>query len=134
MRFRTLDADDTRSYLNELRPRFLFVRIQAGRVNLRWWVPAWAFEEPIRFLLRLIPIGRYAAPAVTARLLSNARIQAGDVSSFAGGGSSGSPDLWTSIDALFSEADRDLFALPDDVPFVDVRTDDVRVYIGQTRI
>lgn len=134
MRFRTLDAEDTRAYLNELRPRFLFLRVQAGRVNIRWWVPAWAFEEPIRFLLRLLPIARYAAPATTARLLSRARVPLRDVSSLAGSGLSASSDLWTSIDALFSEADRDLFAMPDDVPFVDVQTDEVRVYVGQTRI
>lgn len=128
MRLRSLDADDARAYLEELRLRLLFVRIQAGRVNLRWWVPTWAIEEPIRFLLRLLPLLRALAPAASRRVLARISLPVG------GEDLPTSASLWTTFDALFSEHDRDLLALPHDVPFVDVQTDDVRVYIGQTRI
>ena len=129
MRLRPLDAEDVQAYLNELRPRFFALRIRADRVNLRWWVPTWAIEEPLRFLLRLLPIVRATAPATTRRLLARLRMpQAGPAEAH------GRNDLWNAIDQLFSEADRDLLALPGDVPFVDLETEDVRVYVGQTRL
>lgn len=129
MRLRTLDADGTRAYLNEIRPRMLAIHIRAEKIHIRWWMPAWAIEEPLRFLLRLLPIVRGAAPAATKRLLMRMRI-AVDADAV----DTDTSDLWRAIDELFSEADRDLLALPDDVPFVDVTTDEVRVYVGQVRI
>ena len=129
MRLRPLDAEGTRAYLNELRPRLLAVRIRADKVNLRWWVPAWAIEESIRFVLRLAPIALAIAPGAVRRLLGRTQVGGAYLSAAAR-----PADLWDAIDELFSEADRDLLALPDDVPFIDVTTDDVRVYIGTVRI
>lgn len=129
MRLRTLDADGMQAYLNELRPRLFTLRIRADKVNLRWWVPTWAIEEPLRFFLRLLPIVRAAAPATTRRMLERLRLpHAGTTTD------DERPELWNAIDELFSEADRDLLALPGDVPFVDLETNDVRVFIGQTRL
>lgn len=129
MRLRTLDAEDVRAYLNELRPRFFVLRIRADRLNLRWWLPTWAIEEPLRVFLRLLGIVHAAAPATTRRLLARLRMAHPPSAEAHDRG-----DLWNAIDQLFSEADRDLLALPGDVPFVDLETDDARVFIGQTRL
>lgn len=132
MRLRSLDADGVRAYLDELRPRLLIVRIDAGRVRLRWALPSWAIEEPLRFLLRLIPIATAIAPGLTRRL--TVRIGVAGSLDASTHGPSRSSDLWRSVDRLFSEADRDLLRLPADLPFVDVETKDVHVLVGQTRL
>lgn len=130
MRFRSFAADGLAAYLNELRPRMLAVHLDTDRVRLHWWVPTWAIEEPLRFLMRLAPIAVTIAPDATRRLLQ--RTGLGDRFARAADGTRG--DLWRALDDLFSESDRDLLALPDDLPFVDVRTRDVHVYVGQTRL
>jgi hypothetical protein len=132
MRLRSLDADGVRAYLDELRPRLLIVRIDAGRVHLRWALPSWAIEEPLRFLLRLIPIATAIAPGLTRRLTGRIGV-AGSLAPSTHGPARSS-DLWRAVDHLFSEADRDLLHLPADLPFVDVETKDVRVLVGQTRL
>jgi hypothetical protein len=42
--------------LDELRPRFVFVKIEAERVRLRWAVPLSVFEELLAFAAKLIPL------------------------------------------------------------------------------
>jgi hypothetical protein len=132
MRLRSLDAEGVRAYLDELRPRLVTLRVDTGRVRLRWAVPAWAIEEPLRFLLRSLGIALAVAPGVTRRLLE--RSGAGRAVAPGGPTATNPDDLWHAVDRLFSEADRDLLKLPADLPFVDVETNDVRVHVGQTRL
>lgn len=40
-----------RAYWDDVRPRLLWLRIDADRVRLRWAVPVWAVEESLRALL-----------------------------------------------------------------------------------
>ncbi len=42
--------------LDELRPRFVFVKIEAGRFRLRWAVPLSVFEELLAFAAKLLSI------------------------------------------------------------------------------
>ena len=130
MRLRPLDAGGFQAYLDELPPRLLTLRVDAGTVRLRWWLPMWAIEEPLRFALRLYGLigpllPRHVRdalardPRVPARLLARAGAQ---------------DTLFTAIDAWFSENDRDLLDLPDDVPFVDVDTGGARVRLQQSRL
>jgi len=132
MRLRSLDADGVRAYLDELRPRLLTVRVDTGRIRLRWAVPAWAIEEPLRFLLRTLGIAMAVAPGLTRRLID--RTGAGRAVAPRPPAAAKPDDLWHAVDRLFSEADRDLLKLPADLPFVDVETTDVRVYVGQARL
>jgi hypothetical protein len=132
VRLRSLDADGVRAYLDELRPRLLTLRLDTGRVRLRWAVPAWAIEEPLRFLLRTLAIAMAAAPGVTRRVLE--RTGADRAVAPRDPAAMDAVDLWHAVDRLFSEADRDLLRLPADLPFVDVETKDVRVHVGQTRL
>ena len=129
MRLRPLDRDDRDAYLREIRPRLLTLRLKAGRLDLRWLVPSWAVEEPIRFLLRATSLAIAVAPE-RARWLAAA---AGSAARPAPGDATPSARWWRAADAFFSEADRDLLALPDGVPLVDVRAADARIVVAEMR-
>lgn len=126
MRLRALDAAGLRAYLDELRPRFLTLRVEAGRVRFCWALPSWALEEPLRFAMRIAPLALALAPrrarAWLDRVGVTERLGAGH-----------QPDAWRAADALFSEADRDLLALPDGLPLVDIATNEARIVIAQAR-
>jgi hypothetical protein len=42
-------------YWADVRPRLLWLRLDADRVRIRWGVPVWALEESLRALLLLGP-------------------------------------------------------------------------------
>lgn len=54
-------------FLDDLRPRFVVVRIRSGRLGLRWGVPLWAVEESLRFVLLALPWLAYAWRAAPER-------------------------------------------------------------------
>jgi hypothetical protein len=124
VQLRPLDAAGRRAYLDELRPRFLALRVEAGRVRFAWALPSWALEEPLRFLLRLVPIAYALAPGRARAWLDRAD---------AAGRLGLETDAWRAADELFSERDRDLLALPADLPLVDIATSDARIVITQVR-
>jgi hypothetical protein len=124
VRLRALDAAGLRAYLDELRPRFLTLRVEAGRVRFAWALPSWALEEPLRFALRIAPLAVALAPRRARAWLDRVGVARRlDLE----------PDAWRAADALFSEADRDLLALPDDLPLVDIATHEARIVIAQAR-
>lgn len=125
MRLRPLDRDDRDAYLREIRPRLLTLRLTAGRVDLRWLVPSCALEEPLRFLLRLASLAIAIAPERARRLTGGVGLAEGDPTP--------SAPWWRAADAFFSEADRDLLALPEGVPLVDVRAADTRIVVAEIR-
>ncbi len=130
MRLRPLDAAGVQAYLDEIPPRLLTLRIDAGRLRLRWWLPMWAIEEPLRFALRLYRlIGPLLPRTVRDALARDPRVPA-RLLARAGARDS----LFAAIDAWFSENDRDLLAMPDDVPFVDIDAGGTRVRLQQTRL
>jgi hypothetical protein len=124
VQLRALDAAGRRAYLDELRPRFLTLRVEAGRLRFAWALPCWALEEPLRFLLRLAPLAYALAPRGARAWLDRADV-AGRLDL--------EPDAWRAADQLFSERDRDLLALPADLPLVEVATADARIVIAQAR-
>ena len=146
MRLRPLDREDRETYLQEIRPRLLTVRLKAGRVDLRWFVPSWAFEEPLRFLLRVARVVAVMAPDRIRSLAATVRLPLG---------ANGTPaphaptpraptphapthrtdpaDWWPALDAFFSEADRDLLALPGGVPLVDIQAANARIVVAEIR-
>lgn len=125
MRLRPLDKDDRDAYLREIRPRLLTVKLVAGSVDLRWLVPSWALEEPLRFLLRVASLAIAVAPE-RARWLAGA-VRHAPVPR------TGPAGWWPAVDAFFSEADRDLLALPEGVPLVDVQAADTRIVVAEIR-
>lgn len=157
MRLRPLDKDDRDAYLREILPRLLTVRLKAGRVDLRWLVPSWALEEPLRFLLRVASLAGAVAPERARWLAAAVRLPLGarwtpppshaatsrTGTSRTGTSRTGAPRTgeprtgparwWPAADAFFSEADRDLLALPDGVPLVDVQAGDARIVVAEIR-
>lgn len=132
MRLRPLDAADRRAYLQELRPRMFVLGIRAGRIDLRWWVPAWAIEEPLRFFLRTAPLARHLAPMVLRRWPELARRVPAAVATAAEARALRS--WWDEVDAWFSEAHRDLLSIPDGSPLLEIATPAARVVVRETRL
>lgn len=132
MTLRPLDRDGRRAYLEELRPRFLSLGIRSGHVNLRWWVPMWAVEEPLRFALRALPLVRRVAPWPSRRPPRRAASWPGTAS----GSSAGvEAESWfEQIDAWFSEGHRDLLAMPAGRPLLDITTPTATIVIQEVRV
>lgn len=151
MHLRSFGRDDRAAYLREIRPRLLTLRLKAGRVDLRWFVPSWAFEEPLRFLLRVAHVGVALAPERFRSLAAKVRLPLG---------ASDTPThrtqthrtqvhrtqtdptpidrtdpahWWPLLDAFFSEADRDMLSLPSGVPLLDVQAANARIVVAEIR-
>lgn len=129
---RPLDAAGVRSYLHEIRPRLLTVRVHAGRMRFAWAVPSWAVEEPLRCALRLAPLLNLLAPVVTRRFAGRLGIAAGHASGRTD--AAAQPDWWAAVDEAFSEAHRDLLALPGDAPLIDIDAKHARIVIRDVRL
>ena len=120
LRLRRLDGPGVRAYVEELRPRFFVVRVRAKGRDLRWAVPAWAIEEPIRFALRLMPLAPRVARYLPTRI-------AGPLRRFAA--PSGRRRTLELLDEFFSERHCDLLTLPPGEPFVSIETEDVHLEV-----
>lgn len=131
MHLRPLDRDDRDAYLREIRPRLLTLHLKAGRLDLRWFVPTWALEEPLRFLLRVAHVAIAFAPERFRSLIATP---------YGPLGASATPTdrtdpahWWPVLDAFFSEADRDMLSLPSGVPLVDVQAANARIVVAEIR-
>lgn len=133
MRLRPLDDADLRAYLHELRPRFLTLRVRAGRVRFGWLVPSWALEEPLRFGLRIAGLAVAVAPGPLRRALARTGLDARHVDDRLGDDREATPRWWPAVDELFSERGRDLLALPEGVPLLDVAAGDAHIVIAEAR-
>ena len=119
-------------YLDDLKPRFVLVRIEAGRVRLRWGVPLWPFEETLRFGLLLLPWLAWAwqwAPRAWREELARPERRARFVLE---------PPVrppWTALEALLDGHGEGLLRLPSGEPFVQIEASDreegVRIEIKQ---
>jgi hypothetical protein len=118
---RRLDAEGWRSYLSELRPRFLTFRLVTGNVRIAWGVPLWALEQAASLLLRSLPLLPHLAPLLPGRARR----------ALAGWDAGSQSALIAALDLLLSEPWHDLLRLPPGEPFVSVETDDVFLEIRQ---
>lgn len=140
MTLRRLDAAGRRALIDDLNPRFLALDVRTERVTFRWWVPMWAIEEPLRFLLHVVPLvahlARHRSPSLVRRWprLAHALDRLG-VASDPGAAEPGArTSLYDRIDVWFSEADRDLLVMPDGQPFVRVDTKGADLVIEERRL
>ena len=118
---RRLDAEGWRSYLEELRPRFVIFRLATGRVRIFWGVPLWALEQTVSLALRLLPLLPHLTPLLPARVRPQ-------LARWGGGSQSA---LIAALELLLSEPWHDLLRLPPGEPFVSIETDDVFLEIRQ---
>jgi hypothetical protein len=117
---------------DDLRPRFVLVRLEVGRRRLRWGVPLWPFEETLRFGLLALPWFAYAwqwAPRAWRQELAREGRRARFVIE---------PPVrvpWPALEALLDGHGEGLLRLPSGEPFVQIiardREDAVRIEITQ---
>lgn len=121
-----------RGYWDDVRPRLLWLRIDADKVRLRWAVPVWALEESLRAVLLVGPWALWVARHLplplrwkTRREFRRGRFHLDlDLSGPPG------PAPWTAGRALLEGAGEGMLRLPTGVPFVHVEAGrDVRIEI-----
>lgn len=117
---RRFDAEGWRSYLSELRPRFVTFRLVTGNVRLYWGVPLWALEQTVSLALRLLPLLPHLTPLLPARARPHLARWRGSQGALVG-----------VLELLLSEPWHDLLRLPPGEPFVSVETDEVFLEIRQ---
>ncbi len=63
---RRFDVVGRRAYLDDVRPRFLLLRVKADKVNISWGVPLWALEEVAAFALGAATLAQAVLPVLPA--------------------------------------------------------------------
>jgi len=120
------------TYWDDVRPRLLWLRLDADRVRIRWVMPVWALEESLRAVFLLGPWVLWLArhlPAALRRSLSGevrrGRFRIGlDLAGEPG------PPPWHTARALLEGAGEGMLRLPIGEPFVRVEAGrDVRIEI-----
>ena len=125
---RPLTYEELQAYIQEIRPRILTVVIRHDRLKFRWFLPMWAIEEPLRFLLRTLRLMHAIAPGISKRIQTRIGSNV-----FLLPTRDPSP-LWPAVDAFFSEKDRDLLAVVVNDPIVEIRHAQSHLLITQARI
>lgn len=62
VRPRRFDEEGLKAYLDDVRPRFLVLRVRADKANIVWGVPLWAAEEIVAFAIGGAAILKGALP------------------------------------------------------------------------
>lgn len=114
-----------------LRPRLVTFRLErrgARRpLHLRWAVPLWAFEESLRFALRVAALAGVVAPRALPRLAPHLsprwRSRAVALASALPTGD------WRAVFDDRSSGAADLLALPPGEPYLSIETDELRFEI-----
>lgn len=70
LRPRSLTPEEARAYLDDIRPRFLLLRVRADRAHFVWGVPLWALEEIVAFALGAVAFLSLLRPVLPAGWLS----------------------------------------------------------------
>ncbi len=120
------EADWWVRYLDDVRPRLLWLRLEADKVRIRWGVPVWALEESLRALLLLGPWALWIARHLPtkARAKASGEFKRGrfrldlDLSGEPG------PAPWHTAIALLEGAGEGMLRLPSGEPFVHVEAGD----------
>lgn len=149
---RRLDQEGLRAYLDEVRPRFLVVRVRAKRRTIAWGMPLSALEEIVGFALGAVAFGHALLPWLPARwrtAIDEASRRAGGSLRLAtaAGATPGTTPGTTSVTdgvttaptpspiaALLATANdlaggalRDVLRIPPGEPYVSVRTDTAHI-------
>ncbi len=144
LRPRRFDEEGLKAYLDDVRPRFLVLRVRADKANIIWGVPLWAAEEIVAFAVGAAALLRGVLPLMPAawrdRLAPGIRIAGYSfdlgASATAEDGASADATLTGALVRVLSTANdlaggglRDLLRLPPGEPYVKVQTDTAFVEI-----
>lgn len=151
---RRLDQEGLRAYLDEVRPRFLVVRVRVKRRTIAWGMPLSALEDLVGFALGAVAFGHALLPWLPARwrlAIDKASQRTGGslrlATAGATAGTPGAADDATSVPtattpaatpspiaALLATANdlaggalRDVLRIPPGEPYVSVRTDTAHI-------
>lgn len=138
LRPRRFDEAGRRAFLDEVRPRFVLLRVRTGSANITWGMPLWAAEEIVAFALGAAAVVRTVLPlmprAWRARLGHGMNINGRRVDfglGYDGGTSSGTLlELWRTVDSFAGGSLRDVLRVPAGEPYVKVQTDDTLIEIA----
>ncbi len=119
-------------YWGDVRPRLLWLRLEADKVRIRWGVPVWALEETLRAVLLIGPwvLWTLRHLPIKARTRASGEFRRGrfrldlDLSGKPG------PAPWHTALALLEGAGEGMLLLPPGEPFVHIEAGDgVRIQI-----
>ena len=145
LQLRRFDLAGRRAYLDEVRPRFVVLRLRTGKINVTWGLPLWAAEEVVAFVLGGAALAKAAvplAPAAWRTRLGTGINVAGRAAPLVApnrstGGHQATPDTGASlleilrtINALAGGSLRGVLRLPPGEPYVQVRTGDTHIEIA----
>lgn len=143
---RRLDQEGLRAYVDEVRPRFLVVRVRAGGRSITWGLPLSALEEIAAFVLGAVAFAHAARQWLPARwrtamegasngLWSALRlgsepgrasttpsVRSAPPASTALAPPSPAAALWAAANDLAGGALRDVLRVPPGQPYVSVRS------------
>ncbi|NLG09259.1 MAG: hypothetical protein GX560_08425 [Deinococcales bacterium] len=141
MTLRSFDEAGRRAYLDEVRPRFLVLRVRAERVNLVWGFPLWALEEVVAFVLGATALLNAALPLLPASWRARLRggVRVGGRSFELGAAAAAAPAptgerlalgrVLELLNDLAAGSLRDVLRLPPGEPYVEVDAQGARVSI-----
>lgn len=117
---------------DDLRPRFVLVRLEVGTFKLRWGVPLWPFEETLRFGLLALPWAAYAWQ-LAPRRWRDELAREGRKARCVLEPPTRAP--WPALEALLDGHGEGMLRLPSGEPFVQIdvhdRAEAVRIEITQ---
>src|SRR5690554_7091706 len=116
LRPRRFDEAGRRAFLDEVRPRFVLLRVRSSSANITWGMPLWAAEEIVAFALGAAAVVKTVLPlmprAWRVRLdrgmnIAGRRVDFGLGS--VGGTSSGTLlELWRTVDSFAGGSLREI--------------------------
>ncbi len=150
---RRFDAAGRRAFLDEVRPRFVLLRVRTDSAKITWGMPLWAAEEIVAFLLGAAAVAKTVMPilprAWRVRLgrgitVAGRRVDIGlnaddadgaedaaDADYAEGNATSGAlAELYRTIDSFAGGSLRDVLRVPIGEPYVKVQTDDTLIEIA----
>lgn len=144
MQLRRFDRAGRRQYLDEIRPRFVVLRLRTDGANITWGAPLWAAEEVLGFMLGTAALMKALLPltprAWRQRLNQGLEIAGRTVPLMSPAAevayverpstTAALAEAWRTIDSLAGGALRDMLRIPLGEPYVEVRAGDTLVEIA----
>lgn len=144
MLLRRFDRAGRREYLDEIRPRFVVLRLRTDGANITWGGPLWAAEEVLGFMLgtaALIKVLLPLAPRAWRQRLNQGLVVASrtvplmtpapEVQHVSRPSTAAAlMEAWRTVDSLAGGALRGVLRIPPGEPYVEVRTGDTLIEIA----